>query len=177
MKNNSPFLINLHELPRRAGEMRQYHFSFPLPERMGTPMLGIESGIPMTIDLRAESVDDGILITGNITSAATGECGRCLDSVGVEINQEFRELFLYQSRTSEDPDQDEGLFVLSGDEADIETAVRDAVILTMPLNPLCDEECPGLCSECGEKWSTLPEGHSHEVIDPRWKGLTDWKPE
>jgi uncharacterized protein len=47
----------------------------------------------------------------------------------------------------------------------------------MPLNPLCDLECEGLCSECGEKWANLPADHAHDVVDPRWQGLSGWKPE
>lgn len=177
MKKNSPFRLNLHELPRRAGEMKEYHLAFPAPERIGIPLLGIESGTELDIDLRAEAVDDGVLITGSVESSAVGECGRCLDPINEEIHQSFQELFLYESRTSDNPDDDEEIFVMEGDEADIETPIRDAVILAMPINPLCDEECEGLCSECGEKWSQLPVGHSHEVVDPRWKGLSGWKPE
>ena len=176
MKKSSPFRINLHELPRRAGEMKEYHLAFPAPERIGTPLLGIEKATELDIDLRAESVDDGILITGTVSSAAVGECGRCLDPINEEINQSFQELFLYESRTSDNPDDDEEIFTMEGDEADIETAVRDAVILTAPINPLCDPECEGLCSECGEKWANLPENHTHESLDPRWKGLSGWEP-
>lgn len=155
--------------------MKEYHLAFRAPERIGTPLLGIEKGTELDIDLRAESVDDGILITGKVESAAVGECGRCLDPINEEINQNFQELFLYESRASNNPDDDEEIFVMEGDEADIETAVRDAVILTAPINPLCDPECEGLCSECGEKWANLPDNHSHESLDPRWKGLSGWK--
>lgn len=158
--------------------MKEYHLAFPAPDRIGIPLLAIETGTEIDIDLRAESVADGILITGEIESAASGECGRCLDPINEEIHQSFQELFLYESRISDNPDDDdEELFVMEGDEADIETAVRDAIILTMPLNPLCQQDCQGLCSECGEKWSSLPEGHSHQALDPRWKGLSGWKPE
>lgn len=176
MKNQSPFRINLHELPRRAGEMREYHLDFPAPEAIGVPLLGISAGTELDIDLRAESVDDGVLISGTVISTASGECGRCLEPIHEEINQKFQELFFYESRVSDNPDEDEDLFVMDGDFVDIEVPIRDAVILTMPLNPLCDSECEGLCPECGEKWAQLPPDHGHESIDPRWSGLSDWKP-
>ena len=157
--------------------MKEYHLVFPVPERMGIPLLAIEPGTELDIELRAESVDDGILITGEIQSVAVGECGRCLEPINEEIHQKFQELYLYQNRTSANPDDDEEIFAMEGDEADIEIPIRDAIILAMPLNPLCEADCEGLCSECGEKWSSLPEGHSHESVDPRWKGLAGWKPE
>jgi len=177
VKKNSPFRINLHELPRRAGEMREYNLKFPAPERIGTPLLGIDAGTELAILIKAESVDDGVLISGSVQSSAHGECGRCLEPINEEIEQNFQELFLYESRKSDNPEDDEEIFSMEGDEADIETPIRDAVILTMPLNPLCDLECEGLCSECGEKWANLPADHAHDVIDPRWKGLSGWKPE
>lgn len=176
-KSQSPFRINLHELPRRAGEMRTYEFNFPAPEPIGIPLLEIRRGQPMEIDFRAESVDDGVLITGGVRSVAHGECGRCLEPIDHDIDQKFQELFLYESRTPENPDDEDELFTLDGDIADIEVAIRDAVILSMPLNPTCSDDCEGLCSICGEKWKDLPDDHSHEVVDPRWTGLAGWKPE
>ena len=176
-KAQSPFRINLHELPRRAGEMREYDLSFPAPEPIGIPLLEIRREEPIEIHFRAESVDDGVLITGEVQSRASGECGRCLAAIDQEIDQKFQELFLYESRASDQNEDDDELFVLDGDVADIETAIRDAVILSMPINPLCSQDCEGLCSTCGEKWRDLPDDHSHEVVDPRWTGLAGWKPE
>jgi len=176
-KAQSSFRINLHELPRRAGEMREYTLNFPAPDSIGIPLLEIPKGEKLDISFRAESVDDGVLITGSISSIAKGECGRCLDPLAVEIDQKFQELFLYQSRVSENPDDDDELFTLDGDIADVEIPIRDAVILSMPINPLCADDCEGLCAGCGEKWRDLPDEHSHEAVDPRWTGLAGWKPE
>ncbi len=54
---------------------------------------------------------------------------------------------------------------------DVEQLVRDALVLTLPLAPLCREDCRGLCVECGEKWADLEPGHGHETLDPRWAAL------
>jgi uncharacterized protein len=176
-KGQSPYRINLHELPRRAGEMREYSLNFPAPEDVGIPLLKIPTGEEINLDFKAESVDDGVLITGIVRSHAVGECGRCLEKVEMEIDQRFQELFLYASRASDNPDEDDELFFLDGDVADIEIPIRDAVILSMPINPICSQDCEGLCAECGEKWRDLPDDHAHEVTDHRWTGLAGWKPE
>jgi len=176
-KGQSPYRINLHELPRRAGEMREYSLNFPAPEDVGIPLLKIPTGEEINLDFKAESVDDGVLITGIVRSHPVGECGRCLEKVEMEIDQRFQELFLYASRASDNPDEDDELFFLDGDVADIEIPIRDAVILSMPINPICSQDCEGLCAECGEKWRDLPDDHAHEVTDPRWTGLAGWKPE
>ncbi len=175
--SQSPFRVNLHELPRRAGEMRQYELHFSAPEPIGIPLLEIRRAEEILIRFRAESVDDGVLITGEVESFAHGECSRCLDPIEEEVEQNFQELFLYASRTSENSEDDDELFVLDGDFADIEVAIRDAVILAMPVNPVCSMDCEGLCTTCGEKWRDLPDDHAHDVIDARWTGLAGWKPE
>jgi len=174
-KAQSPFRVNLHELPRRAGEMRPYQLQFEVQEAIGTPMLSIRAGEPIDIKFKAEAVSDGVLISGRVVSRAKGECGRCLDEIDRVVDEEFRELFLYESRKSDNEDEDE-LFAMDGDIADIETAIRDAVVLTMPINPLCKGDCKGLCSECGERWENLAPDHSHEKTDPRWSGLAGWQP-
>lgn len=184
-KPESPFRVNLHELPRRAGEKREYQLDFPAPELIGTPLLAIPAGEPIGIKFRAESVSDGVLITGRITSRATGECGRCLDVINKKVDHDFQELFTYESRMpagrkggSQDEEEvldDDELFALDGDIADLEVPIRDAVILAMPINPTCRPDCRGLCSECGERIDLLPEDHSHAKIDPRWSGLAGWQ--
>jgi uncharacterized protein len=81
-----------------------------------------------------------------------------------------------ENRKSEDEEDDDEIFAMDGDLADIETPIRDAVVLAMPLNPLCKPDCQGLCSECGERLEKLGSGHSHEKVDPRWSGLAGWQP-
>ena len=53
----------------------------------------------------------------------------------------------------------------------IEATVRDAVVLGLPIAPLCRIDCPGLCAQCGAPLADDPE-HHHEEHDPRWAALT-----
>ena len=175
-KTESPFKINFHELPRRAGEFRQYHLKFSAPQAIGIALLEIPKSEPIDISFKAESVDGGVLLTGTVISHAKGECGRCLDPIDFDVNQKFQELFLYSSKVSEVEDDEDEVFSLDGDIADLEVPIRDAVILSMPINPLCQSDCLGLCSVCGRKWRELEKGHAHKASDPRWSGLADWKP-
>ena len=90
----SPFKLNLHELPRRAGDFKDFQLDFLAPESIGNPMIAIPVKTQLLINLRAESVSDGVLISGTISSKAVGECGRCLDPIETVINQNFQELFV-----------------------------------------------------------------------------------
>ncbi len=56
-------------------------------------------------------------------------------------------------------------------QPDLEPALRDAVVLALPLAPLCTDDCPGLCVECGGRRADLAPDHGHETLDPRWAAL------
>ena len=182
--NEGAFLLNTHELPRRAGEMKEYELDIEAPFRVGVPLIAVVEGEIIELDVRCESVTEGILVTADIYAVAEGECIRCLDPVEQIIDRKIQELYRYEAtddkgrkskkkqEEDDDLDEDEVLFV-EGEQVNLEVPVLDAIILSLPVNPLCDEECLGLCPDCGEKWESLPEDHAHEVIDARWAGLTD----
>ena len=75
--------------------------------------------------------------------------------------------------TNSDEQDDEGIiYHLDGDLLDLEPVLRDAVVLALPMSPLCREDCPGLCAECGVPLADAGPGHRHdEATDPRWAAL------
>ena len=181
------FQFNTHELPRRAGEMKEYQLDLEILEPVGVPLVAVPAGDVIEIDMRLESVTEGILLSADLYAIAKGECIRCLDPVEIVVERKIQELYRYEPTTdksgkrrknaSRKDDSDEidldavDELWLDGNEMNLEIPIRDAIVLDLPVNPLCSEECLGLCPECGEKWANLPEGHAHEVIDARWAGL------
>jgi uncharacterized protein len=180
MKSN-PFILNTHDLPRRAGEMKEYELDIEAPVRIGVPLIGIPEGDIIEADVRLESVTEGVLLSAEIYAVALGECIRCLDPVEQVIDRKIQELYRYEPtnekgrkkrREDEDVDLDaEDELQMEGDQMNLEMPIIDAIILALSVNPLCDEECMGLCPDCGEKWESLPDDHRHEVVDARWSGL------
>jgi uncharacterized protein len=180
MKTN-PFILNTHDLPRRAGEMKEYELDIEAPVRIGVPLIGIPEGDIIEADVRLESVTEGVLLSAEIYAVALGECIRCLDPVEQVIDRKIQELYRYEPtnekgrkkrREDEDVDLDaEDELQMEGDQMNLEMPIIDAIILALSVNPLCDEECMGLCPDCGEKWESLPDDHRHEVVDARWSGL------
>jgi len=153
--------------------MRSYHRSIPAPaeDPLGIDVIAVPAGDTIELDVRLESVTEGVYVSGTVRARLVGECARCLDAMADEVDVELGELFAYpDSVTDETTDADELPRVLD-DYVDVEQIVRDAVVLGLPLSPLCREDCPGLCPDCGGRRADLGPDHGHETLDPRWAAL------
>ncbi len=171
----APLVLDTRELGRRPGSQREVSRTVPAPADLGIEVLGVAEGSPVELDLRLEAVMDGVLVTGSATVGLRGECVRCLDAIEDEMSPTFQELFLYDDgdRPAADDlgEEDDEVSRLQGDLVDLEPLLRDAVVLALPFQPLCDEDCPGLCPECGARLADDPD-HDHEAqTDPRWAAL------
>jgi uncharacterized protein len=169
---HAPLVIDTRELGRRPGSMRVLQTTVPAPADLSIEVIGVPVGAELTLDLRLESVMEGVLVSGTVVAPLTGECGRCLDPVQDELEIDLAELFAYEdSTTSETADDEEDVSFMVGDFLDLEPVLRDAIVVELPLTPLCSPDCPGLCSDCGERLEVGEGPHHHEVVDPRWAAL------
>ena len=170
----SPWVFATRELGRRPGIMRTYTRRIPAPAdpaHLGLETIAVPEGESIDLDVRLESVTEGVYVSGTVHAPLAGECARCLDAIADEVDVELSELFAYpDSVTDETTDADELPRVVD-ELIDVEQIVRDAVVLALPLAPLCRDDCPGLCPDCGEKWVDLAPDHGHETLDPRWAAL------
>jgi len=149
--------------------MRKITRTVPAPGALGTEVIGIPEGADLELNLRLEAVMEGVLVSGTVSGVAVGECIRCLGEVRLDLEAPIAELFTYpENRVVED--KDEEVRELEGDLIDLEPALRDAVVPALPFQPVCREDCPGLCSECGALLADDPD-HHHESADPRWAAL------
>jgi uncharacterized protein len=121
---------------------------------------------------------EGVLVTGTARASAEGECVRCLEPVEQAVDADFQEMFSYpgtddRGRASADPVDDaeaEDITPLEDGLFDLEPVLRDAVVLALPMQPVCRDDCPGLCSACGFRLADDPE-HQHDAVDIRWAAL------
>jgi uncharacterized protein len=168
----SPLVLDTRELPRRPGAMRVVERTVPAPDGLGLELIGVRTGADLVLDLRLESVSEGVLVSGSVTTPVEGECGRCLRPIGDTLVVAIQELYAYEHSTTDETTDEDEVGRLQGELIDLEPALRDAVVLSLPTHPLCREDCPGLCPECGVHRDDLPEDHSHGQVDPRWAALT-----
>jgi uncharacterized protein len=168
----APLVLDTRELGRRPGSERTVTLEAPAPADLGIEVLRVPEGSPVELDLRLEAVVEGVLVTGSAHAELAGECVRCLVEISDEIDADFTELFVYDDGEDQAKDTEDGeTSRLQGDLVDLEPLLRDAVVLNLPFQPLCSDDCPGLCAECGARLADDP-GHRHEEqTDPRWAAL------
>ncbi len=150
--------------------MRTIDEHVPAPKDFGVALIGVQEGSDVELDLRFESVHEGILVSGTAHVEVTGECGRCLEPLRFDRDVEIQELFFYSDSESLSEEEEEEQHRVEKDSIGLEPVLRDAVVTSLPFQPVCREDCKGLCSECGAHLNADPE-HHHEVFDPRWSAL------
>jgi uncharacterized protein len=194
-------VFDMRALGRQAGSARTQQLTVPAPGDLHLELARVPVGADMQLDVRFEAVTEGVLVTGTVTAPLAGECARCLAPVAASVTAAFTELYLYDGRPhgprdgrpdkhdqhdqhhrhdprewlDEDAEPDREELYLDGDLLDLEPALRDAVVLALPMSPLCREDCPGLCVECGVPLADAGPGHRHdEPADPRWAALSQF---
>jgi uncharacterized protein len=149
--------------------MRTISRTVAAPTGLGGELVGVPDGSDLVLDLRLESVSEGVLVSGTVRVALTGECARCLEPLTDNLEVDVQQLFVYPGHENEADDDEIGRLV--DDLADLEPTVRDAVVLALPLAPVCRDDCPGLCPTCGARLADVGSAHGHDEPDPRWAAL------
>jgi uncharacterized metal-binding protein YceD (DUF177 family) len=165
--------VDLRELGRRAGSLHELDRTAPAPADWRVELLGVPAGAEVGLRLRLESVMEGVLVTGDLDVPVVGSCARCLEPIEDTLHLDVQELYAYPGSTTEATSEEDEVRRLEGDFLDLEPLVRDTVVLSLPLAPVCTEDCAGLCVDCGLRLDDLPADHSHEVVDARWAALAE----
>ncbi len=160
-----PFQVQVAALRKQNGASREEHREGVIPG-LGAVSVVVPEGEPVVLELTLASYPGGIMATGTASAPWHGECRRCGGPVAGTVVAEVRERYAPVGGA----DRDEEAYPLSGDELDLEPLARDAVLLELPLAPLCAEDCLGLCPICGANRNTETCGCSPPA-DPRWAAL------
>ena len=166
-RHNGPLDIPVRDIVHRPGEMREHTLEIVSPAKWGEGLVSVGEGEPVVVDVRLESVHEGILATGEAETEYRGVCGRCLRDIAEPLQVEFQELFAYPGQEATD-------FEVQDDHVDLETLVRDAIVLSLPFQPVCEPDCPGLDAATGERLTESTGSEPAAPIDPRWAALQDF---
>jgi uncharacterized protein len=167
----SPLVVNIARLGRRPGSMFAMHDTVGSPARIGLEMIRIAPGAPLDLDLRVESVSEGVLVSGTLSAPIEGECARCLTPFTERIDVDLTALFAYPDSLTEATTEEDEVGRVVNDFVDLRQPIVDAVGLELPFSPVCRTDCPGLCPKCGVALATAEPDHHHDDIDARWAKL------
>src|SRR5258708_19128203 len=124
------------------------------PAELGSGLVRVPEGSDLALEVKLEEVSEGVLVTASVMADLAGECARCLEEFTSSVQVSFQELFASQAGGS----GDDG-YLLDGDLLDLEPALRDALVLELPLSPLCAADCAGLCVQCGIRLADADPDH------------------
>lgn len=164
----TPFVVSVTSERRNPGVQRQVRVAGPLPG-LGISAAQVPEGADVVAALAIEAMTDGrVTATGTITAPWSGECRRCLEPVDGTVEVEVQEVF------EPHPAPDAETYRLDGDQLDLEPMVRDAVLLALPLAPLCREGCAG---PDPDEHPVVTEGEAEGEREPdeRWSALKELK--
>jgi len=163
------------ELRRRTGNRRPFQRSM-VARGLELTTSGVAEGDEVVIEGVLESIPEGVVVDASITVPWTGECRRCLTDIEGTATADVREIFEVHAVEGE-------TWPLVGDQIDLAPMVREAVLLTLPLAPLCAPDCLGPAPELfpavphGAVPHDGPDGEADAgaepvpPLDPRWSAL------
>jgi len=161
----SVYQENVRDLINHPGDMRERERTVVVPERLGEGLMTVQAGEALQLSVRLESVHEGILASVDVQTTAHAECGRCLEPFTEQREVEFQELFAY----SKDDVHEYGVH---GDHVDLEPPLRDAVVLSLPFQPVCRPDCSGIDPVTGKKRPAGSAESTNDEIDSRWAALS-----
>jgi uncharacterized protein len=169
-----PTIVDVSRLSRQPGSMLEVSREIPAPAELVVALARVPEGSAIDLDITLESVVEGIWVSGTADVEVSAECSRCLDPVSWSESVALEQMYRYPPTDArggiiESSDEDDETPEVVEDTIDLEEPLRDAVVLALPLAPLCSPDCAGICPECGERLEDGP--HDHPVVDPRWSAL------
>ncbi|MEC9488981.1 MAG: DUF177 domain-containing protein [Halanaerobium sp.] len=150
--------INLRDIRNQPGAIKEYEFTeeFAAIELQGREIIPLE---PIAIKVRVTNLQEDYLVEGHLETIISVPCSRCLEQVEIPVTSEI----LHES-PKKGPEA-------VRDFIDLTDEVYTALILQVPMQPLCTPDCKGLCSICGKNLNEGDCGCDREVVDPRLADL------
>ncbi len=159
--------MGVTELRRRPGSEREIHVAAPV-DGLAITAARVPEGNDVVVDGVLEAIEGAITLTGTVRAGWVAECRRCLEDVTGEVVVELSEVFETRPTPGE-------TYPIEGDDIDLEPVLRDAVLLHLPLAPLCGEDCRGPAPEVFPALAVAEdaetEGDEEPPRDPRWAAL------
>jgi uncharacterized protein len=157
-------LVNVSQLPKRGKRIRLRL----LPD----PQYSVAGDVG--VDVRVTRSGQNVLISGTVKFTQQLECSRCLKEIRRTRRERIEALYVPETDLRVElqlKERDIDTLFYDGVSIDLEQLVRDAIILSIPMNPHCKPDCKGLCPGCGRNLNEEECTCKEKAVDPRWKAL------
>lgn len=166
---DQPLQAGIADLRHRPGTRRPFRLDLPL-DGLVTSAARVPVGALVEVDLELEAQGDEVMVTGEVRAPWAGACRRCLEPARGVVVVPVQEVYV--------PDADEGeTYPIAGDRIDLDPLVREAVLPSLPLAPLCSDACAGPVPEAwvgeggGDPSAEGDPDEDEPGRDPRWAAL------
>lgn len=160
-----PFRINVGFLLNQSiGYSREINFEFPQVVLAPQDASPVRPEDLLAVDdlkgtVRISRTPQGLLFDGDFSGWVDTQCVRCLTDAKIYLTTQFSELYAFNRRSTTDSD----LILPENANVDLEWLLREYFLVEIPISPLCQPDCKGLCRICGENLNlNLCEHGSHE---------------
>jgi uncharacterized protein len=135
---------------------------------------------PLEGTVRITRTNQGVLVDAAFDTSIAGSCSRCLRDIEIPEHVEIHEevlpsIDLTTGRPVDASAEPEVARLTDHHELDLATLAAEAISLAEPIAPLCEENCPGLCIECGERLGPEHVDHETDDVDPRLAALKGFR--
>ena len=167
MRPTSRLVVDVVELCRHTGTRRRFEATTGIGGGLAAGDFTVVAG-RLDVDLVIESVTEGVVAKGSATGRWTGPCRRCLDPIIEPLVVEVHEIFERHPTEGE-------TWPIDDERIDLAPALREAALLSLPLVPLCRDDCPGPEPERFPTTGVVDLDVTGDAPrpDPRWAALDD----
>ncbi|PKM89279.1 MAG: hypothetical protein CVU87_05575 [Firmicutes bacterium HGW-Firmicutes-12] len=163
--------INVSRLRKEAGSIEEFQFIIPQLQDMN----GVLINKPISVRGRLSNIGEALQLIAQVETGLSVRCDRCLEEVLVPLEFEFIENYCHESDSDEETIENNEYIVFEDDLIDMVQAVRENIILNLPMRVLCAPDCPGICSQCGQNLKEKKCNCSSDTVDPRLAVLAKLK--
>jgi len=167
MRERARLPVDVSELLRNPGTSQRLRSRYEM-DGLAVTLARVEGNAELQVDLQLDALVDGIHAGGEVAGGVVMDCRRCLTQFSREVATQVEEMFFLPELSQEKDD-----YLILDDTVDLAPMLRDAMVLALPLHPLCREDCRGLCPTCGADRNTADCGHDARPADLRWGPLGD----
>jgi len=165
--------LNISELQKNPGAKERFEFVLTdLPE--GST---VRIAKPALVQGEVVNTGQGLELKAHVLTALTAACDRCLDEISIPLEFDIEEEYVHQAQLGEDSEEGEPAMTLtySDDWLDLAEAVKENLVLNLPMRTVCEPECPGICPSCGKNLKEGPCQCQKLDVDPRLAILAQLK--